>query len=208
MNIDIEASDFESALRSGDVGHTYVTLSDGSGKRFTYGFYPAGPTPNENKREVPGCVHHPDLSHASCIDDRVLFNLSLAQYNAALATAQGVCKAPPLYGAKYTCTTFADAVARAAGQTLPSSASAPMTIYMQPVPAIDNPNTLSENVQKERNATSPPRSPFWNDQCRNRCEASFDACVKRSGMGGMDCLPPRQRCYEHCPAPGAAGGRR
>jgi hypothetical protein len=208
VNIDVEASDFESALRSGDVGHTYVALSDGSGKRFTYGFYPAGAVPNENKREVPGCVHHPDLSHAACIDDRVMYNLSLAQYNAALAAAQGVCKSPPLYGVRYTCTTFADVVTRAAGQTLPSSTSEPTTIYMQSVPSIDNPNTLSENVQKERNATSPPRSPFWNDPCRNRCEASFDACVKRSRMGGMDCLPPRQRCYERCPAPGAAGASR
>jgi hypothetical protein len=209
VNIDTEASDFESALRSGDVGHTYVMLADGNGQRFTYGFYPAGAIPNENTPQVPGCVHHPDLSHASCIDERVMYNLSQPQYNAALATAQAVCKSPPLYGVRYTCTTFAEVVARAAGQTLPSSTSAPMTIYYQKVPPIDNPNTLSENVQKERTATTPARSPFWNDPCINRCEASFDACVKGSRMGGMDCLPMRQRCYERCPRPGAtAGGRR
>jgi hypothetical protein len=208
VNIDTEASDFESALRSGDVGHTYVMLADGNGQRFTYGFYPAGAIPNENTPQVPGCVHHPDLSHASCIDERVMYNLSQSQYNAALASAQSVCKTPPLYGVRYTCTTFAEVVARAAGQTLPSSTSAPMTIYYQKVPPIDNPNTLSENVQKERTAATPPRSPFWNDPCINRCEASFDACIKGSRMGGMDCLPMRQRCYDRCPKPGASGGRR
>jgi hypothetical protein len=38
-------------------------------------------------------------------------------------------------------------VVQAAGHKLPSSASAPTTIYYQPVPAVDNPNTLKENLE-------------------------------------------------------------
>jgi hypothetical protein len=200
VNIDVEASDFESALRSSRVGHTYVTLSENNGNRYTYGFYPSGAVPNENRRSVPGCVHHPDTTHEQCIDDRVVYSLGKTQYEAALATAKKICSEGHTYGASYTCTTFADEVVRAAGQTLPSSKSEPMTIFYQAIPPIDNPNTLYERVQEERKKDKYRRSPFWNNPCFNQCEAEFDECIQRSsgspglfGFGGVSVLQP-QRC--------------
>jgi hypothetical protein len=205
VNIDIERSNFESALRNSEVGHTYVKFHEGNGRQYTYGFYPESAVPNENRRTVPGCVHHPDRTHESCIDDTVTYSLSQAQYQAALATAQRICHDRHTYGVDYTCTTYAGDVAQAAGQSLPSSKSEAMEIYYQPVPPIDNPNTLYENVQKERRSDQNQRRPFWNDPCVNRCEAEFDSCL-RSG-GGMNpsrpaqCMIARSRCNAACPRP-------
>jgi len=151
-NIDVEESDFKSALRNLRLGHTNVRFAESSGKQYTFGFYPAGVVPNENTRAVDGCVNHPDTSHDDCIDRSVTYPLSLAQYTASLGFAQDFCRSRHYYGLNsanisYTCTTFAAEVVRAAGYQLPSSASTPTTIYYQPVPAIDNPNTLNENLE-------------------------------------------------------------
>lgn len=159
--IDVESSTFIGGLASGDVGHTFVRFHENSGAQYTYGFYPAKDVPNENRRMVPGCVHHPDTSHEACTDDKVNYVLTKEQYTAALAVAQQMCRAPRDYGAKYTCTTFAADVATAAGQTLPPSASEPTTLYYQTVPAIDNPNTLHDNVQEEFRK-DPNKKSIWN----------------------------------------------
>lgn len=161
VNIDTESGDWESALRSGDVGHAFVRFNENSGRQFTYGFYPASAVPNENVRTVPGCTHHPDNTHDSCTDARVNYTLSQPQYDAALAVAQAKCRTPGNYGVHYTCASFAREVALAAGQSIPSAASAPTTIFSQPVPSVDNPNTLKEGVEAEVQK-DPKKRGFWN----------------------------------------------
>jgi len=205
VKIDVERGSFEDALRSQELGHTNVLFTESNGRRYSYGFYPAGELPNENRRSVPGCARHPDTTHDTCIDDTVAYSLTRAQYDAALALAQRVCRDRRAYGVSYTCTTFAEEVVRAAGQTIPSSRSAPMTIYYQNVPPIDNPNTLLENVQTERRRDPYRHFPVWNDPCINRCEFDFNNCLQERS-GGLDslrplrCISQRDACFRRCAA--------
>ena len=150
VNVDVEADDFESALRSKSLGHTHVRFAESNGTQYSYGFYPAGEIPNENKRNVLGCVNHPDTKHDVCTDRAETFFLKKEQYLAGLQRAQEICRTGHSYGVSYTCTTFAANVAKAAGKSLPSSASKPTTIFYQPVPSIDNPNTLNENLEAQK----------------------------------------------------------
>ncbi len=161
VNNDIERSSWYNALLNQEFGHTYVRFEENSGRQFTYGFYPAKDLPNENRQQVPGCVRHPDTTHNACIDDRITYSLTQAQYDGALAQAQKVCKQPPSYGPNYTCTTYAQELAKAAGQSMPSSRSAPETVFSQPVPSIDNPNTLHEGIEAEIEK-DPKKKGFWN----------------------------------------------
>ena len=154
VNVDTEADDWDAALRKQKFGHTFVRFAESNGTQYTYGFYPAGDVPNENKRAVDGCVNHPDTSHDVCTDRAETFPLRKEQYFAALKQAQDSCRKHHYYGVdasgvSYTCTTFAAEVTAKAGKRLPSSASKPTTVYYQPVPSIDNPNTLSENLAAE-----------------------------------------------------------
>jgi Domain of unknown function (DUF4157) len=203
VKIDVEESSFEDALRSHHVGHTYVQFLEGNGRQYTYGFYPAGAIPNENVRNVLGCVRHPDRTHASCIDDNVTFTLSHDQYQSALNFAQNLCRIGHSYGVNYTCTTYASEVASAAGQSLPSSRSEPMTIYYHSVPPIDNPNTLLENVTAARQRDAMRLHPFWNNPCLNRCEAEFERCFRNSSSAGS-CIARRSTCISLCPRPTSA----
>ena len=155
VNVDVEADDFESALRSKRLGHTHVRFAESNGTQYSYGFYPAGETPNEKKPSVPGCVNHPDTKHDPCTDRAVTFSLKKEQYLSGLEHAQKICRTGHFYGidsskVSYTCTTFAANVTNAAGKNLPSSASKPTTIYYQKIPSIDNPNTLNENLEAEQ----------------------------------------------------------
>ena len=154
VNVDIEADDFESALMSKQLGHTHVRFAESNGTQYSYGFYPSGEIPNENKRSVAGCVNHPDTKHDVCTDRAVTFPLKKEQYLSGLQYAQETCRTGHFYGidsskVSYTCTTFAANVAKAVGKNLPSSASKPTTIYYQSVPSIDNPNTLNENLKTQ-----------------------------------------------------------
>jgi len=155
VNVDVEADDFESALQSMQLGHTHVRFAESNGTQYSYGFYPAGEVPNENKRSVTGCVNHPDTKHDACTDRAVTFFLKKEQYMSGLQHAQEICRIGHFYGidnskVSYTCTTFAANVVKAAGKNLPSSASKPTTIFYQPVPSIDNPNTLNENLDAQK----------------------------------------------------------
>lgn len=161
VNIDTERDSWESALRNQEFGHTFVRFSENSGRQYTYGFYPAKDLPNETRRTVPGCVRHPDASHDSCTDRKVTYSLDTTQYAAALAAAQKICADGHDYGVAYTCTTYAADVAKAAGQSLPSSTSAPTEVFYQQVPRIDNPNTLKDNVDAEI-TKDPAKKGFWN----------------------------------------------
>jgi hypothetical protein len=197
VNIDIQRSSFYNALLNQEFGHTYVMLMDSAGARYTYGFYPASELPNEGRLSVPGCVHHPDTTHQACVDDTVMYSLNAAQFAAALARAQEVCRTSPNYHAQnYNCTTFAGDVVRAAGQSLPSMRGHE-TVFYQNVEA-DNPNTLIENVRAERERAPNDRFPFWNNPCFNRCEAQFNTCTA-SGPGGGTCIAQRQGCLRGCP---------
>jgi hypothetical protein len=212
VNIDIEQADWESAVRNTAFGHTYVRFQEGNGREYTYGFYPAKDLPNESRRTVPGCVRHPDTTHDTCIEDRLVYRLSEARYKAALAKAQSICKTGGSYGQSYTCTTYADDVVRAAGEAMPSSASKPFVAFMMVgVPAIHNPNTLLENVAAERKRDPTKAGAFWNDPCLNRCAQNFDACLaapRRPGQSGAldpsrgyHCISLEQTCKQQCPAP-------
>jgi hypothetical protein len=150
VKIDIERSNWESALRNQEFGHTYVRFWETNGREYTYGFYPASELPNESRRTVAGCVHHPDTTHDACIDDIASYSLTQDQYNAGLARAQATCRNGHEYGVTYTCTTYAEEVVRTASKTLPSSRSQPTSVFYQQVPAIDNPNTLLVNVRSAR----------------------------------------------------------
>lgn len=154
INVDTERSDWDSALRNTEFGHTHVRFAESNGDEYSYGFYPGPAIPNENNRSVPGCVNHPDTAHDACTDRAVTFSLTHAQYTAALNFAQSFCTTGHYYGINasglsYTCTTYASQVASAAGRALPSSASAPTTVYFQYVPSVDNPNTLLENMESQ-----------------------------------------------------------
>ncbi len=198
VNIDIEHGSWEEALRKQEFGHTYVKFMESNGRSYTYGFYPAGTVPNENNRTVPGCVHHPDTTHDACINDTVMYSLNQNQYNAALAVAQNICRAGHTYGVGYTCTTYAEEIVRAAGQSLPSSRSKPTSVFYQSVPSIDNPNTLYENVQEERRRDPLLRFPYWNNPCLNQCEAQFNNCTRTSRTGGLICISQRGSCLAGC----------
>ncbi len=201
VHIDTERSDWESALRNQEFGHTYVDFLEGNGQRYTYGFYPAAALPNETRPAVAGCVHHPDTTHAACVDDSLRYTLNANQYQAALSTAQKICRSGHMYEATYTCTTFAGEVAAAAGQSVPAMRSAPITVFNTRIPASDNPNTLLDNVQQERAKDINQRRPFWNNPCMNRCEAEFDRCISASRSGGMECIAARNYCTRVCPKP-------
>jgi len=161
VNIDTEASSWYYALLSQSFGHAFVRFAENSGRQFSYGFYPAGAGPNEITRSVPGCVHHPDITHDSCTDRQVTYSLQKPQYDAALAVAKKICRKPRDYGEKYTCATYAIEVAQAAGQSIPSPKSEPTMVSYQLVPGIDNPNTLKERVDAEVQ-TDPKKKGFWN----------------------------------------------
>jgi hypothetical protein len=95
-----------------------------NGQQYTYGFYPRG-TIDENHTQIPGCLHHPDQTHESCIDERLRSDSDTGSASRSsmlpLGVAQGVCRTGHMYGIarsgrgwdpSYTCTTFArDALA-------------------------------------------------------------------------------------------------
>jgi hypothetical protein len=197
--LDIDRTSFADALLNQEFGHAFVKLMDGTGTEYTYGFYPASAIPNEAQPEVPGCVHHPDTSHQACVDEQVMYSLSQAQYNAALARAQSECRAPRAYhAASFNCTSFVGEVVRAAGQSLPPMRGTE-TVFYQRITA-DNPNTLLDNVRAERQRAPSQRFPFWNNPCFNRCEANFNSCVAAS-TSPMSCIAVRGACLRTCPLP-------
>jgi hypothetical protein len=197
--LDIDRTSFYEALLNQEFGHAFVKLMDGTGTEHTYGFYPAGLLPNEARPEVPGCVHHPDTSHQACVDDRLMYSLNQAQYNAALTRAQSECRSPrPYHAANFNCTTFLGEVVRAAGQSLPAMRGTE-TVYFQTI-AADNPNTLIDNVRAERQRAPNAREPFWNNPCFNRCEADFNHCTSVS-TSPMSCVATRGTCLRGCPPP-------
>lgn len=131
-------------LASGNVGHTWVKLSDNSGTKYSYGFWPQiGFDSSKPFNSVQGCIHHPDTAHeppraTQYID--IEYSLAYADFVKALAHAEAVCKAVPDYNLfSYNCTTFAINVAEAAGVSPPSSTTL----------SVHNPNSLFEGIEEE-----------------------------------------------------------
>ena len=147
--IDTEASS-AAEMTPDTVGHTYVELSDSTGRAYTYGFYPdkSFGTPDPVLRPVaPGCVVHPDTTHRPCIDYEEAFVLTQPEFEAALSYAQAQCRSPlPYHILTFNCTTFAIEVARRAGKSLPAARDVVGT-SMFDIRA-DNPNTLQEGLER------------------------------------------------------------
>jgi hypothetical protein len=137
-------------LISGDVGHTWVKLSDDAGTKYSYGFWPqTGFNREKPLSTVDGCVHHPDTAHEPPDATNYLaidYALTNANYLKALNHAQSVCQARPGYNlVSYNCTTFAIDVVKAAEVSPPSSTTL----------AIHNPNALYEGIEEKRGEGHP-----------------------------------------------------
>jgi hypothetical protein len=128
---------------SGDVGHTWVKLTDDSGTKYSYGFWPqSGFDPKSPRKSVAGCVHHPDTTHEppSATEYKgIEYTISKASFTKAIAAAEAVCKASPDYNLfSNNCTSFAIDVVKAADVAPPPSTTL----------AIDNPNALFEGIEE------------------------------------------------------------
>lgn len=144
LAVDREEKTVTRGLKSGNVGHTWVKLTDNSGARYSYGFWPEDGPVRPFYKSVPGCTHHPDILHEppKTIDYIDLdYNLPYAAYLKALTYAQDICKKPPNYNLiKNNCSTFAIEVAKTAGVSPPPSTTL----------AIHNPNALYKGIEEER----------------------------------------------------------
>jgi len=154
VNVDVETDNATVATYTGRSGHANVRFSESNGKQYTYGFYPAKELPSMNDRFVDGCVNHPDTAHDPGFDRAQTFVLNQKEYDAALGYAQSKCKESPghYFGINgddsYTCATFAGDVAKAAGKSLPSSRKPPTEYLNIPIPKVDNPTTLNNNMKE------------------------------------------------------------
>jgi len=138
---DKESDDwFERAV--GSVGHTWVKLTDDTGARFSYGFYPETGVDASGK-SVPGCVVHPDVSHEPprarhYID--VGYEITEAGFDKALSLAEERARRTPEYNLYLdNCTTFVIEMAEAAGVETPTDFT-----------PFDNPNAMYDGILRER----------------------------------------------------------
>jgi len=149
--VDIDVDSFSDVRGGGDVGHTYVSFSDPSGARYSYGFYPQ-PSANLDgvmNQTSRGCMVHPDVTHDACTDYTETYSLAAEAYYSALSFVQQGCRGPHIYHLlNYNCTTWADAVARAAGKDLPNIQG-----HSYLVGDVDNPNTLYDSLRERDRAT-------------------------------------------------------
>jgi hypothetical protein len=132
-------------LFTGNVGHTWVRLSDNSGEKYSYGFWPqVGFNSKKPFSSVAGCIHHPDTAHEPPNATNYLakdYTLTNANYQKALGHAQSVCSSKPSYNlVSYNCTSFAIDDAKAAEVSPPASTTL----------AIHNPNALYEGIEENK----------------------------------------------------------
>ncbi|MBW2738206.1 MAG: DUF4157 domain-containing protein [Deltaproteobacteria bacterium] len=97
------------------VGHSWLKLVDTSGNYWTYGFWPQkGYDPSDLKKDVEGCVHHPDTAHSPTASQT--FELAVTEFAAAKAKAVSICHTKPKYNLfGLQCTEFVRQVLDAAG---------------------------------------------------------------------------------------------
>jgi hypothetical protein len=142
-NLDVDVLSASEITGPSEVGHAFVEFTESNGDRYTYGHYPnktQSPDPVLHP-QVPGCTAHPDQTHSACVDMRIPFMLTQAEYTAALGMAQAWCSAGQPYNVlTNNCATFVSFVVGAAGKTLPGARG---SIGYGSFSA-DNPNTLFE----------------------------------------------------------------
>ena len=118
--VDRESADWWESTGGGEVGHSWVKLTDATGARYSFGFYPEVSTSLLGLPET-GCVVHPDMAHerAKGYLDRT-YRISEHAFNRALNFIEEVArsKADYLLYAN-NCTSFVLDVAHAANVTLP-----------------------------------------------------------------------------------------
>jgi hypothetical protein len=98
------------------VGHAWLRLENDSGEYWTYGFWPStGFDPAHPRADVEGCVHSPDVAHQPTSSQS--FELTAAEFGAALSYAQSVCAGRPKYSLfGFNCTTFVSKTLAEAGK--------------------------------------------------------------------------------------------
>lgn len=118
--VDRESADWWESTGGGEVGHSWVKLTDAAGARYSFGFYPEESTSLLGLPET-GCILHPDMGHerAKGYLDQTYW-ISEHAFNRALSFIEEACrnKASYLLYAN-NCTSFVLDVARAANVTLP-----------------------------------------------------------------------------------------
>ncbi|SEB24398.1 DUF4157 domain-containing protein [Variovorax sp. YR216] len=183
-NLDLDVLKATEILTPSDVGHAFVEFTESNGNRYTYGHYREKlQVPTEFKPEVPGCMAHPDQTHASCIDMRIPYVLTQAEYGKALAFAQKWCFAQPAYNMlTANCATFVEAAVREAGKTLPSPRG---TVAAGKFHA-DNPNTVFEAY------ISPSDDTAW----RGRVTGDFTGFYDYAGGKSISFLSFRLKTNE------------
>lgn len=169
-NLDLDVESATDVTGSADVGHAFVEFEESNGDRYTYGHYHnKTQSPNNfNRPEVPGCAAHPDSTHADCVDMKIRFDLSKAEYDKALGFAQLWCSAPPRYNLfNQNCATFVEHVAKQAGKPLPSSRG--KVGYGRLSTDADNPYTLFDaHVSQADKAT-------WRNRVTGDFSGHYDA---------------------------------
>jgi Domain of unknown function (DUF4157) len=169
--IDIEAPSAKD-ISGTNVGHTYVEFNDSTQRAYTYGFYPKG-------KALPmseGCMVHPDTVHKSCVDYEENFELTEKEFNAALSYAQAWCTTPPPYNVlTLNCTTFAAAVAKHAGHSLPSSRGGvgPWVLGV----SADSPNKLHDELK--RRDTFPTYNLMGDTEIRDAINKADEAMIAK-----------------------------
>ena len=137
-------------------GHSYVKFNESNGAEYTYGFYPRSQAEVVlgGTRETPGCIVHPDTTHAPCVDYEEKYSLTKADYDKALDNARLWCTSSPNYQLfNINCTTFVARIVESAGKTLPTYRG---TVSEAKITA-DNPNTLLESLRARDEANKPKR---------------------------------------------------
>lgn len=146
--VDREEKTLLKAIKSHNVGHTWIKLRDNLGNKYSYGFWPqTGFDADSPGNTVPGCVVHPDVIHdpeggGSSVEYLdIKYRLDVEQYRAALNYAINTCKSVPNYNLfRFNCTTFAINAAKAAGVSPPHSTTL----------AIHNPNALARGIIRSK----------------------------------------------------------
>lgn len=179
VNLDLDVPTASDIITSNDVGHAFVEFNESNGDRYTYGHYPdKSVTPDPIFRpEVFGCAAHPDFTHSGCIDMKIKFSLSQAEYTKALDFAKTWCGSAPRYNVlTNNCTTFVEAVARVAGKPLPSSRG---KVGPKGFTA-DNPNTLFDAELSQAD------SAIWRQRVTGRFTGQYEAAGKSVSFTGFE----------------------
>jgi len=169
-NLDVDVLSANDIQSMGDVGHAFVEFSESNGNRYTYGHYPNKiQLPSDFKPEVPGCTAHPDTTHSACVDMRIPFTLTQAEYTKGLTFAQTWCDAGMNYHLlTQNCTTFVETVVSVAGKKLPSSRGS----VAHGAAKADNPNTMFDAYVTQSDSAT------WRQRVTGKFTGQYDSAGK------------------------------